>query len=148
MWKPKLKRSKTAGVTILEILISLLILLVAILTMVGFTVLIHRSATESRRQAIASVEARSLLERTRDSVMLFDAALSGGYTELTSEALLSGEALAEDNELGNQSSARFRLEARASHLSGEIYSVVVTAIWTEDGRERRVVMESRSLRPE
>ena len=53
-------RVKTAGVSVLEILISLLILLVAILTMVGFTVLIHRSATESRRQAIASVEARSL----------------------------------------------------------------------------------------
>ena len=141
-------RVKTAGVSVLEILISLLILLVAILTMVGFTVLIHRSATESRRQAIASVEARSLLERTRDSTLIFDAALSGGYTELTSEALLSGEVDSEDNEQGNQSSARFRLEARASHVSGEIYNVVVEAFWTEDGRDRRVVMESLATRPD
>lgn len=141
-------RVKTAGVSVLEILISLLILLVAILTMVGFTVLIHRSATESRRQAIASVEARSLLERARDSTLIFDAALSGGYTELTSEALLSGEVDSEDNEQGNQSSARFRLEARASHVSGEIYNVVVEAFWTEDGRDRRVVMESLATRPD
>ena len=141
-------RVKTAGVTVLEILISLLILLVAILTMVGFTVLIHRSATESRRQAIASVEARSLLERTRDSTPIFDAALAGGYTELTSEALLSGEVDSEDNEVGNQSSARFRLEARATHVSGEIYNVVVQAFWTEDGRDRSVVMESLATRPD
>ena len=117
--------------------------------MVGFTVLIHRSATESRRQAIASAEARSLLERTRDSAMLFDAALSSsGYTELTVESLLTGEALSEDNEEGNQSSARFRLEARATPVSGEIYNLVVSAYWEEDGRPRRVVMESRGTRPE
>ena len=130
--------------SLLEILIAFTILLIAMLTLVGYTTTIHRAASESKRQAIASAEARTLMERIRDFPPLFeDAASASGYTETQTEYLLDTETNSQDNESGNKSAAEFLLEARATHLSGAIYRIVVTATWDEDGRQRQVVLESR-----
>jgi Tfp pilus assembly protein PilV len=142
-----LVHTRSRGVSLLEILVAFVILLIAVLTMVGYTTTIHRAARESKREAVATMEARSLLERIRDYPPMFlDAASPAGYTETKTEYLLDTEAIAEDNELGQQSAAQFQVEGRAQHISGEIYGIVVTVRWDEDGRQRKVVLESRLMR--
>lgn len=144
-----LKTRSNAGVSLLEILVAFLILLVAVLTMVGYTTMIHRAASEAKRQAVATMEARSLLERARDYTPIFLYAASPlGYQETKTEYLLDGEVAAEDNEVGRKSAAQYQMDARAQHISGTIYGIVVTATWLEDGRQRQVVLESRMHRPD
>lgn len=122
------------------------ILLVAVLTMVGYTGTIHRAAHEGKRQALASVEARSMLERIRDYPGAFEQALlPEGLEDTRSEYLLSGETDESDNEVGRTSAALFHLVGKVAPVAGHVHSVVVTATWTEDGRERKVVLESRMI---
>lgn len=117
--------------------------------MVGYTTMIHRASVESKRQAVATMEARALLERARDYTPIFLYAVSpGGYDEARSEYLLDTESVAEDNEVGQRSAAQYLLNARAAHVIGNIYSIVVRATWQEDGRQRQVVLESRMTRPD
>ena len=114
--------------------------------MVGYTGTIHRAAHEGKRQAMASVEARSMLERIRDYPVAFkQALLPEGLEDTRSEYLLSGESDESDNEQGRMSAASFHLVGKAALISGNVYSVVVSAEWTEDGRERKVVLESRMI---
>jgi Tfp pilus assembly protein PilV len=139
---------KSRGLSLLEVLIAFLILLIAVLTMVGYTATIHRAASESRNQALASMEARSLLERTRDFAPVFEAAAeTGGYTETKTEYLLGDEESPEDNEEGRRAAMSFTMTSRTEHVAGDIYRIEVTATWEEQGRVRTVVLESRGVRP-
>ncbi len=113
--------------------------------MVGYTALVHRTATEGKRQALASVVARNLLERVRDHQPLFEQALNDadGYLEVHTEDLLSE---ADDGRLAEaerKAATEIRLTAKAEPVNDRIYRLVVTAEWSEDGRPRRVVLESR-----
>lgn len=136
------------GVSLLEVLIASFILVVSVLTMVGYTVMVHRASIESKRQALASMESRALLERVKDFEPLFEQAASAtGFQELKTEYLLDGEADTLKNEAGNRAAAQFTMQARARHIAGDIYAVTVTSTWQEDGRDRRVVLESRTIRP-
>ncbi len=139
--------SKAAAVSLLEVIIAFLILLIAILTMVGYTAMIHRSASESKHQAQASMEARSLLERVRDFPPLFEQALNDpdGYQETKIEYLLDDEDDPTKNEVGRKAAATFRLQARVFPITDEMYRIVVTGVWDDDGRQRRVTLESRTL---
>lgn len=131
-----------------EILLALLILLIAILTMVGYTVTIHRAAKEGKHQALATVQARALLERVRDYPPMFMQANDpAGYTETRTEYLLDTETDTSKNEAGQRAAATFELEARANPITNDIYGLVVTARWDDDGRTRNVVLESRMKRP-
>jgi hypothetical protein len=130
----------------LEVIVAFLILLIAVLTMVGYTTTIHKAATEGKRQALASMEARSMLERIRDFPNAFDQANTPeGLSETHAEVLLDGEADASKNEAGHQSAAQFHLLGKVHQESGEVYAIVVTAQWDEDGRHRQVVLESRMI---
>ncbi len=132
----------------MEVLIAAALLLITILTMVGYIVTVHRAATEGKRQALASMEARTMLERAKGWEPLFEAACQpGGWSETKTEYLLDGEAAAEDNEKGQKSAAEFRLRVTARHIAGDIYSLTVTSSWDEDGRPREVILESRAVRP-
>lgn len=134
--------------SLLEILIAFSILLVAVLTMVGYVTTIHRASNESKRQAVASVEARALLEQVRDSKTDFEqAASSSGLQATRTQYLVDTEADDSKNEKGHKAAAVFQLDARAAYLSGDFYSLVVRADWQENGRQRKVVLESRALRP-
>lgn len=140
-------RRQSRGVSLLEILIAFLILLVAVLTLVGYTATIHRAAAESKHQALASMEARALIERIRDFPPMFEqAATPAGYTETKTEYLLDGEADARDNEVGRQSAAEFQLTGRANHVIDDIYRLTVQATWDDDGRARQVTLETRMVR--
>ncbi len=135
------------GFSLLELLVAFMVLLVAVLTVVGYTTTVHRAANEGKRQALASVEARAMLERIRDFPDAFDKAASpAGLTDERDEYLLDDEADASKNEVGKKDAARFRLLGRVAPISGEVYSVVVTAEWSEDRRPRKVVLESRMIR--
>jgi Tfp pilus assembly protein PilV len=136
------------GLSLVEVLVAFGILLVAVLTIVGFTAMIHRAAHEGKRQAIASMEAKSVIELLKDSEVDFVTAATGaGYVDTKTEYLLTGEANSADNEVGRQSAAQFQITARANHISGDIYGLVVRASWLEDGRPRQVVLESRTVHP-
>lgn len=129
-------------------MIAFIILLVAVLTMVGYTAAIHKAAKESKRQAQASTEARSTLELLRDSKAAFEQAASpAGYQVTKTEYLLDGEVAPEDNETGNQAATTYEVTGRARPLSNTIYALTVTAVWEEDQRVRQVVLESRAYRP-
>ncbi len=131
-----------------EVLIALSLLLVAILTMVGYITSIHRASREAKHQAVASMYARSALEQLRDSQADFEAAGEPqGLTFTRSEVLLDGEAAAENNEVGRQAATEFTVLSRTEPISGSIYSMVVQVRWEESGREREVVLESRGQRP-
>ena len=131
----------------MEILVSFGILLIAILTLVGYTTTIHRAAKEGKRQALASAEARTLVEKIRDYPVIFEqAATPAGYTETRTEYLLDGESNPEDNEVGREAATNFLLLAKAEHVIGEIYAVVVTVEWEEEGRLRQVKLENRMER--
>lgn len=137
-----------AGLSLVEVLIAAALLLITILTMVGYIVTVHRAANEGKRQALASMEARTLMERAKGWSPLFEAACQpNGWSETKTEYLLSGEAAAEDNELGHKSAATFRLQVKARHIAGDIYSLTVSSSWDEDGRPREVILESRTIRP-
>ena len=141
-------RRHTHAMSLVEVPVAFVILVVAVLTIAGFTALIHRAAHEGKRQALASIEAKSVLEQLKDSRVEFEAAASaGGYTIDKSEYLLNGEADPSKNEAGTISAAQFRITGRATHIAGDIYGLTVTASWDEDGRPRRVVIESRTVRP-
>ncbi len=131
-----------------EVMVAATILLVAVLTMVGYTATIARAARESKSQALASMYARSLLERIRDSRPEFDAAGVGpGIVVDQDEVLLTGEALAGHDEVGREGATRFELVGQTRVLTAGIYSLVVTVSWMESGRTRRVILESRAPRP-
>lgn len=135
------------GFSLLELLVAFLILLVAVLTVVGYTTTVHRAANEGKRQALASIEARAMLERIRDFPDAFaQAATPQGLTEVREEYLLDDESNASKNEAGKKAAARFHLLGRVTPVSGEVYSVVVSAEWSEDRRPRKVVLESRMIR--
>lgn len=141
-------RLRRSGFSLLELLVAFLILLVAVLTVAGYTTTVHRAANEGKRQALASVEARAMMERIRDFPDAFDKASSvDGLTDVRAEYLLEGEADATKNEAGKKDAAQFRLLGRVAPVSGEVYSVVVTAEWAEDRRPRKVTLESRMVRP-
>lgn len=140
---------RSRGISLLEVLIASFILLVSVLTMVAYTVMIHRASIEGKRQATASMEARALLERVKDYPPMFEqASTAAGYTETKAEYLLDGEVDPHKNEAGHRSAAQFQMEARVRHLASDIYAVTVTSTWLEDGRPRQVVLESRAVRPE
>ena len=141
-------QKKNMAVSLLEILIAFTILIVAVLTMVGYTVMIHRTSVDAKRQAIASTEARAALELIRDSASDFEqAASSSGFSRVETEYLLDTEVDPALNEQGTKSAAQFVVEGRAHHLSGDIYGLTVRVEWEEDGRDRHVVIESRGVRP-
>lgn len=143
-----LRRRRARGLSLLEVLVAFLILLVAVLTMVGYVATIHRAASESKNQAVASVEARALLEELRDSEIEFvQAASASGLQTTRTQYLLDGESESTNNEVGREAATVFRLDARANHISSDFYGLVVSAHWEEEGRTRKVVLESRSLRP-
>lgn len=134
------------GFSLLEVLIAFLLLLVTVLTLVGYTTTVHRASHEGKRQALASFEARSMLERIRDFPGAFEQAQKpGGLSEVKSEYLLTGETEAEDNEDGRKSAAQFRINGTARLIEGEVYQIVVTVEWDEDKRPRKLVLESRMI---
>lgn len=141
------KRLISRGLSLLEIMIAFVILTVAVLTMVGYTALIHQAANEGKRQAIASMEAKSVMEQLKDSAPDFAEAADGGYVTERVEYLLDEEVDPTQNEVGSKSAARYAIVARAEHIAGDIYGLVVTASWSEDGRPRTVVLETRTIRP-
>jgi type IV pilus modification protein PilV len=141
------RAQRCRGISLVEILIAFLILLVAVLTMVGYTTTIHKAASEGKRQALASMEARSMLERIRDFPGAFDQANTpAGLTDTKAEYLLEGEADTTKNEAGRKSAAQFHLTGKVRQVEGEVFAVAVTAEWDEDGRHRQVVLESRMVR--
>ena len=139
---------KNKAMSLLEVLLALAILAVAVLTLVGYTVTIHRSAREGKRQGIASYEARSALELLRQSKPDFEAALTAtGYTDTKMEFLLDGETDSSQNEIGRKAAATFEVLGRAELVANDTYRLVVTVSWDDDGRAREVVLESRTLDP-
>lgn len=142
-------RFRFAGVSLLEVIIAFGILLVAVLTMFGYVATIHRAASESKHQALASMEARALVERIRDFPPMFLQAATdpAGYTETRQEYLLEGEVDARDNEVGRQGATQYELVGRAAHVREDIYRLTVRASWEEEGRVRQVVLETRMVRP-
>lgn len=143
-WK-RLK-DRYRGLSLLEVLVAFLILLTAVLTLVGYTTTVYRASSEGKRQALASIEARSMLERIRDFPDAFEqASQPGGLSETRSEYLLDGEADATKNETGRKSSAQFEVIGTVIPLHGEVHQVVVTVNWQDDGRPRQVVLESRMI---
>jgi type II secretory pathway component PulJ len=144
----KFGQSKKRGVSLMEVMISFTILLVAVLTLVGYTSMIHRASSESKHQAIATIEARSMLERIRDDRSTFEQAETPeGLEETKVERLLSGEVDAEDNEVGHEGAMEFQLIGRVTPVAGDFYAVVVRASWEEKGRIRQATLESRMIRP-
>lgn len=134
--------------SLLEVLLALAIFVVAVLTMVGYTITVHRSATQGKRQAMASYEARSTLELLRESEPDFTAALGPtGYTDTRVEYLLDSEAVSEQNETGRKAAATFNILGRAQLVSHDTYRLVVTVSWSDDGYAREVVLESRAIDP-
>lgn len=117
----------------------------AVFTMVGYTALVHRAASEGKHQALASVVARNLLERVRDHHPFFEQALNDpdGYREVHIEALLTEEFDGRTAEVDRKAAAEIQLTAKVEPVTDRIYRLVVTAHWTEDGRPRQVVLESR-----
>lgn len=133
--------------TLAEVLVALGVLLIAILTMIGYIATVHRAAREGKHQAIASVYARSMLEQLRDSGDDFETAHNGGLVVTRSEVLLDGEAAPEDNEVGRKGATEYTVEGKTALVSGSIYSLVVNVSWEESGRQRQVVLESLGQRP-
>jgi type IV pilus modification protein PilV len=142
-----LRNHHSRALSLIEVLVAFLVLLVAVLTLVGYTTTIHRAAKEGKRQALASMEARSMLERIRDAPSAFAQAVTPeGLSETKLEYLLDSESDETKNEAGRMAAAQFRVLGRAEQVAGEIYRVVVAVQWAEDGRERQVVLESRMVR--
>lgn len=140
------RRKRWRGLSLLEVLVAFGILLVAVLTLVGYTTTVHRAAREGKRQSLASVEARTMLERIRDFPEAFErASQPGGLTEIRSEYLLEDQADERANEAGRQAAAQFTITGVVTPLHEEICKVVVTVSWHEDGRPRQVVLESRAI---
>jgi Tfp pilus assembly protein PilE len=136
------------GLSLSEIIVALGVLAIGILTVVGYITTIHRAAREGKNQAMATMHARSILEKVRDSNPEFQQALTpAGYQVTREEVLLEGEELEANNEAGRRSPTVFQCQARATHLASDIYSVVVRVNWQEHGRPREVVLESRAQRP-
>lgn len=143
---PLSKRSR--GLSLVEIMIAFLVLLIAVLVLVGYATTVHRAAKDGKRQALASMEARSMLETIRDYGAAFDqAATPDGLTDTKSEYLLDGEADSSKNEAGRMAAAEFHILGRVEPLSGEVHRVTVTVEWQEDGRPRKIELESRAIRP-
>lgn len=140
-------RKQIRAMSLAEVMIASVVLLVAILTMVGYTVAMARTARESKSQALASMYARTVLERMRDSRADFDMAHSTGLSLTEVEVQLTGEAIAGDDEVGREGAIHFEIEGRALPLSAGIFSLVVRVNWQESGRTRTLVLESRAPRP-
>ena len=88
-----------------------------------------------------------MLEKIRDFPPAFDQAITAsGLTETRSEYLLSGETDPTKNEAGRKSAAQFHLTGKVWQISDEVYGVSVTVNWDEDGRPRKVALESRMIR--
>lgn len=137
---------KIQGISLLEVLVAFLILLTAVLTLVGYTTTVYRASNEGKRQALASIEARSMLERIRDFPDAFEqASKPGGLLETRSEYLLDGEADLTKNEAKRKSAAQFRVNGIVTPVHGEVHKIVVTVEWVEDGRPRKVALESRMI---
>lgn len=142
------KRQSQSGMSLGEVMVALAILLVAILTMVGYIATVHRAAREGKSQAVATMYARSMLERVRDSQADFQQAASpAGLQETRQEVLLSGEANPHHNETGKKGAMTYNLDGRAALVGGHIYSLVVRVTWSEASRRREIVLESRGLAP-
>ena len=143
-----LRQAARRGLTLAEVILALGVLAVGILTLVGYMTTIHRAAREGKNQAMATMHARSILERVRDSATEFAlAATPAGYTQTRNEVLLAGEAAPENNEETRRGATVFNCTARAQTITTDIYSIVVDVRWAEQGRERKVVLESRATRP-
>ncbi len=137
-----------SGLTLAEIVAALGILTIAVITMVSYFATIHRAAREGKNQGIATMQARTILEKLRDSPSAFAVAkTSEGYRETHEELLLENETDPEKNEVGRKSAMVFEGEGKAVLVAGEIYSLVVIVRWTEEGRQRNVVLESRTQEP-
>lgn len=142
------RQNSVKAMTLAEVMVAAVVLLVAILTMVGYTATIARAARESKSQALASMYARTLIEQIRDSQEDFDLASSAaGMVVDQEEVLLSGEALPDHDEVGREGATQFQLVARATPLTDSISSLVVTVTWSESGRVRTLILESRAPRP-
>ena len=142
------RNARARGLSLVEVLIAFAILLIAVLVMVGYATTVHRAAKFGKRQALASMEARTMLETIRDYPVAFaQAATSEGLTDSKAEYLLDTEAEAGKNEADRMSAAQFQVLGRVEPLSGEVHRVVVRVEWQEDGHPRQVVLESRAIAP-
>lgn len=135
------------GLSLLEVLVAFVILVITVLTIFGYTAMIHRASTEGKHQALASTEARAVLEQLKDSPDDFELAATTGYRSQAVEYQLTDEVDASKNEQARKAAVVIDMEARARHIAGSIYSIDVTANWLESGRLRKVVLETRTVRP-
>lgn len=148
MSKRRTRRAGARGLSLVEVLLAFLILLIAVLVLVGYATTVHRAAKDGKRQALASMEARSMLETIRDYQVAFDqAATPAGLSDTKAEYLLDAESDASKNEAGRMAAAQFHILGKVEPLSGDVYRVIVTVNWQEDGRPREVVVESRLVPP-
>lgn len=147
---------KKSGVSLAEVILALGVFAIGVLALIAYLVTTHRAAKESKHQAIATMFARTLLEKTRDSADRFkQATAAGGYTEDFQEQLLKDESgtAPDDDEQTRIGKLTFTghiiATPTASTLPSDgIYSLVVKVQWQEQGRNREAILESRTLKPD
>jgi prepilin-type N-terminal cleavage/methylation domain-containing protein len=126
------------GVTLPEILIALAVAAVALLTLVLFVGVIHRASREGKSQATASTIARTHLERMRSDPAFFKTVLlNTPWTDQVSEDLTP-------EERAQRAALNFQVSVSIDPLpsNDRYFEGKVQVTWAEEGRERRVRLES------
>lgn len=136
----KIDGVRRRGLTISEMVLAFAILIIAVISVASFVVTVYRSVKEGKFQSVGSSLAQSELERLRND--------AEALTELTQNAATGVSDKTVDID---QVPIRFHQVIMAQpvgSMGNRYLQVVATVEWEQNGRQRRVRLETCFPRPE